>query len=244
VLYSKGPSAIPKSLPISFQSSTPSLGSSWRRVLGSPRLFISSAPSPKDEPAPSPIATSESSTEKSPPSDKEKTAEETALEKQLKQELSKVNTDLSNMRNKCEELEDKYKRALAESENMRTRLTKQINDQKLYAIQGFCKDLTDIEDILHLAIESVPKDQIKENKNLATLYEGLKMTEARMLKVFQNHGLVQLNPMNAKFNPNEHEAVLQKEEPGIEAGTVILVSKLGYKLHERVIRPAIVGVAK
>ena len=130
-------------------------------------------------------------------------------------------------------------RALADSENMRTRLTKQISDQKLYAIQGFCKDLTDvcdsrqytwphiahwgfvcgyinhilslqIEDILHLAIESVPKEQVNENKNLATLFEGLKMTEARLLQVFQHHGLTQLNPMNAKFNPNEHEAVLQK----------------------------------
>jgi len=163
---------------------------------------------------------------------------------ELNDELAKANQETENERTKYRELDDKYKRSLADSENLRVRLTKQIQDQKLFAIQNFCKDLTDIEDILRLAIDSVPKEKLTESKHLKELYEGLTMTEAQLLKVFNRHGLQQVNPLNAKFNPNEHEAVMQKEEPGKESGTVIFVSKLGYKLHDRVIRPAIVGVAK
>jgi len=170
---------------------------------------------------------------------------ESEIEQELRAALAKANTETSSYMTKCREMEDKYKRSLADAENLRTRLTKQIQDQKLYAIQSFCKDLADIEDILHLAIESVPKDQVSDgNKHLKELYQGLTMTEARLLQVFKNNGLTQINPLNTKFNPNEHEAVMQKEEEGKESGTVIFVSKLGYKLHERVIRPAVVGVAK
>jgi len=143
---------------------------------------------------------------------------------------------------------DKYLRALAETENVRARLTKQIQDSKLFAIQGFCKDLTEIEEILRLAIDSVPEEQLtgnnNNNKHLKDLYEGLTMTSARLMQVFKTHGLTQINPIDGKFNPNEHEAIVVQDVAGKEAGTIIFVSKLGYKLHDRVIRPAVVGVAK
>ncbi|CAK9824608.1 GrpE protein homolog 1, mitochondrial [Anthophora retusa] len=83
-----------------------------------------------------------------------------------------------------DELEDKYKRALADGENLRVRLTKQIEDAKLFGIQGFCKDLLEVADILGKATESVPKDELTEkNPHLKTLYEGLSMTEAQLQKV-------------------------------------------------------------
>jgi molecular chaperone GrpE len=178
------------------------------------------------------------------PEDTESKSTETETESQLRAELSKAVSEVAAQRAKVTELEDKYLRALAEMENLRTRMTKQINDAKLYATQGFCKDLADIEDILQLAISSVPKDQVETNKHLKELYQGLVMTEARLLQVFKNHGLTQINPLNEKFNPNDHEAVMQMEQPGKESGTVVFVSKVGYKLHDRVIRPAVVGVAK
>jgi len=59
-------------------------------------------------------------------------------------------------------------------------------------------------------MDSVPKEELKASKSLKELYEGLTMTEAQLLKVFKRHGLTQLNPLNTKFNPNEHEAVMQK----------------------------------
>lgn len=172
-------------------------------------------------------------------------SESTESEKKLRADLELINKELTELRsNKCE-LEDKYKRALADGENLRIRLMKQIDDAKLFGIQGFCKDLLDVADILGKATESVPKNELtNENPHLKTLYEGLRMTEAQLHKVFKKHGLLSLNPINEKFDPNQHEALFQQEVEGKEPGTVVVVSKLGYKLHERVVRPALVGVAK
>lgn len=169
----------------------------------------------------------------------------TENEKKFRADMEILNKELAELKTQEEELKDKYKRALAEGENLRIRLTKQIEDAKLFGIQGFCKDLLEVADILGKATESVPKDELTEkNPHLKTLYEGLRMTEAQLHKVFKKHGLVSLNPLNEKFDPNQHEALFQQEVEGKEPGTIVVVSKLGYKLHERVVRPALVGVAK
>ncbi|XP_043247865.1 grpE protein homolog, mitochondrial [Colletes gigas] len=169
----------------------------------------------------------------------------TENEKKLKADLELLNNELTELRRHNDELDGKYKRALADGENLRVRLMKQIEDAKLFGIQGFCKDLLEVADILGKATESVPKDELTEkNPHLKTLYEGLRMTEAQLHKVFKKHGLVSLNPLNEKFDPNQHEALFQQEVEGKEPGTVVVVSKLGYKLYERVVRPALVGVAK
>ncbi|XP_071448907.1 grpE protein homolog 1, mitochondrial [Hetaerina americana] len=166
-------------------------------------------------------------------------------ERKLKLEIEKLNEDIEIITKKSRELEDKYKRALADGENLRKRLTKQIDDAKVFGIQNFCKDLLEVADILAKATESVPKEEVSDsNPHLKSLYEGLVMTELQLQKVFKKHGLVPMNPMEEKFDPNLHEALFQQEVQGKSAGTIVVVSKIGYKLHERVIRPALVGVAK
>jgi len=111
-------------------------------------------------------------------------SESTENKKKLKVELELINKELTELKESKDVLEDKYKRALAEGENIRLRLTKQINDAKLFGIQGFCKDLLDVADVLGKATESVPKDEITEkNPHLKSLYEGLIMTEAQLHKV-------------------------------------------------------------
>ncbi|XP_065171130.1 grpE protein homolog, mitochondrial [Atheta coriaria] len=161
------------------------------------------------------------------------------------EELEKLNSEIASLTEKNSELMDKYKRALADGENLRNRLTKQIAEAKQYGIQGFCKDLLDVADVLNRATESVPKEELcDKNPHLKSLYEGLVMTEAQLQSVFKRHGLEKVNPLNEKFNPNFHEALFQQEVEGKEAGTVVVVSKIGYKLHDRVIRPALVGVSK
>jgi len=108
----------------------------------------------------------------------------TENEKKLKIELEVINKEIAELKETKDLLEDKYKRALAEGENIRVRLTKQINDAKLFGIQGFCKDLLDIADVLGKATESVPKNEVTEkNPHLKNLYEGLVMTEAQLHKV-------------------------------------------------------------
>ena len=141
-------------------------------------------------------------------------------------------------------LQDKYKRSLAETENVRTRMMKQVSDAKMFGIQGFCKDLLEVADILNKATDSVTKEELAANQALNDLYQGLTMTEQQLQKVFTRNGLTQIAPETGeKFNPNIHEALFQA--PLTEGGTpgaVAIVEKIGYKLHERTIRPALVGV--
>lgn len=108
---------------------------------------------------------------------------------------------------------------MADGENLRTRLTKQIQDAKLFGIQNFCKDLLEVADVLNRATESVPKQEISDtNPHLKSLYEGLLMTEKQLKTVFKRHGLEQVNPLDEKFNPNMHEALFQQ----VRIGNVLL----------------------
>ncbi|XP_050096054.1 grpE protein homolog, mitochondrial [Anopheles aquasalis] len=166
-------------------------------------------------------------------------------EKKLTAEMEELRKETTELTEKVKTLDDKYKRALAESENIRRRLTKQIEDAKQFGIQGFCKDLLEVADILGHATEAVPKEEVSDrNPHLKNLFEGLSMTRAQLNSVFRRHGLEPVNPLNEKFNPNLHEALFQQEVENVEPNTVVVVSKIGYKLHDRCIRPALVGVAK
>ena len=126
-------------------------------------------------------------------------------------------------------------------------MQKQIGDAKIFGIQGFCKDLLEVADILSKATESVPKEVLSQyNAHLNTLYDGLCMTDVQLQKVFERNGIAKINPKDGeKFDPNIHEALFQ--QPLIEGkvgGTVAVVSKIGYCLHSRTVRPALVGVYK
>ncbi|PKK30786.1 hypothetical protein A306_00003385 [Columba livia] len=171
-------------------------------------------------------------------SQNEQKVEPSSAEKMLHEEKTKLEEQLK-------EVTEKYKRALADAENVRQRSQKLVEEAKLYGIQSFCKDLLEVADILEKATESVPKEEIKdENPHLKSLYEGLVMTEVQIQKVFKKHGLLRLNPVGAKFDPYEHEALFHAPVEGQEPGTIALVSKIGYKLHGRTLRPALVGVVK
>ncbi|KAJ1362139.1 hypothetical protein KIN20_021570 [Parelaphostrongylus tenuis] len=144
------------------------------------------------------------------------------------------------------EWKDKYKRSLAETENVRARGIKQIEEAKMFAIQGFCKDLLEVADILDLAVNSVKAEELESgDKALVDLHKGIVMTKTVLLKVFKRHGLQALSPIGEKFDPNLHEAVFQvpvSDETKVEPGHIMHVAKVGYLLKERPIRPAQVGV--
>lgn len=123
-------------------------------------------------------------------------------------------------------------------------MAKQVEDARLFGIQGFSRDILDVADILEKATESVPAAELQEGVNpaLASLYEGLIMTGEQLQKVFNKNGLKRIEPLGDKFDPSLHEALF--EVPGDKPGTVAVVSKVGYLLNGRTIRPALVGVAK
>lgn len=100
---------------------------------------------------------------------------------------------------------------MADGENLRQRLTKQIQDAKIFGIQSFCKDLLEVADTLGHATRAVPKEQITDqNPHLKNLYDGLILTKNSLDQVFKRHGLEIIDPLNTKFDPNMHEALFQK----------------------------------
>jgi len=113
----------------------------------------------------------------------------------------------------------------------------------MFGIQGFCKDLLGVCDVLRLASENISKDQLGD-ATIKAMYDGLVLTEAQLLKVLEGHGVTVISPEGEKFDPNFHEALFQQPVQDKEPGTVFAVTKLGYKLHQRVLRPAMVGVVK
>ena len=139
--------------------------------------------------------------------------------------------------------QDKYLRALAETENVRQRMKKQVEDSKLYGIQEFSKDILNVADILRKATKSVHETSLKQqDKQLNALYDGVKMTEAELQKALQKHGITQIDPVGQLFDPVFHEAMFEVE--GEKPGTIAHVSAIGYTLHGRTIRPAKVGVVR
>lgn len=101
------------------------------------------------------------------------------------EEYAKIKEEKDALLGHVKELDDKYKRALADSENMRMRLTKQIEDAKVFGIQKFGKDLLDIADVLQTACGAVPQDELSKNSHLKNLFEGLKLTESQLQGVFR-----------------------------------------------------------
>lgn len=113
----------------------------------------------------------------------------------------------------------------------------------MFGIQGFAKDLLDVADILEKANDSISaEDLASENKTLQVLIEGMKLTETELQKVFQRNGLKKVDGKGNQFDPTVHEALF--EVPGDKPGTVAVVSRYGYLLHNRTLRPARVGVFK
>eukprot|EP00092_Neocalanus_flemingeri_P003460 GFUD01003709.1.p1 GENE.GFUD01003709.1~~GFUD01003709.1.p1 ORF type:complete len:241 (+),score=61.86 GFUD01003709.1:42-764(+) len=156
-----------------------------------------------------------------------------------------LNEKIAELEERSADLLDKYRRSLADFENLRNRMNKQVADAKVFGIQGFCKDLLDVADVLNKAISLVPKEQLeKESQYLRDMHQGLQLTESQLLKVFSKHGLVQENPLGEKFDPNKHDALFQIPAPDQEPNTVLDVQKIGYILQGRTIRPAAVGVSR
>jgi len=173
-------------------------------------------------------------------------AEETAaLLKKTEELLEKLEVDNKKLVEERDEIKDKYKRSLAETENVRNRMQKQISDAKIFGIQGFCKDLLEVADILEKAVEATPKDNMSSNQELKDLFDGLTMTETQLLKVFGKHGLTRVDPAAGdKFDPNLHEALFQLPVPDKENNTVAVVTQKGFALNGRTLRAAKVGVVK
>ena len=141
------------------------------------------------------------------------------------------------------ELRDRLLRAMAELENTRKRAERDRVEANKYAVTGFARSILSVADNLRRAIESVPDDD-RENETIKTLLAGIEMTERELLKVFEQQGVKSINPLGEKFDHNFHQAMFEVESTGQPAGTIVQVMEPGYVIAERLLRPAMVGIAK
>ena len=138
---------------------------------------------------------------------------------------------------------DRLLRALAETENARRRSQREREDSQKYAISGFAKDLLTAVDNLRRALDAMPEAEIADSRT-RSLLDGVAATERELLGAFERHGVKRIDPKGERFDHNLHQAIFEAERPGAPAGTVIEVLQPGYVLHDRLLRPAMVGVAK
>jgi len=141
-------------------------------------------------------------------------------------------------------LKDQLLRAVAETENVRSRARREREDSVKYAAIPLIRDLLGVADNLERALSAVSEESIAGNEQLRSLVEGVRMTESELISVLERHNVVKIDPMGAKLDPHQHEAMFEVPDPSKESGTVVQVIQKGYKLHDRLIRPARVGIAK
>lgn len=168
---------------------------------------------------------------------------ETEEEKVLEEEdISDENKIIEDLEKKVKELEDKLLRQLAECENIRNRSEKTNRETRDYAIFAFTKDLVPVMDNLSRALEHIPEESDETIKNIVA---GIKMTKAELESVFKNHSLEVIEPkIGDKFDYNNHHAISQESTDKQDEGTIVNTMQVGYKIKERLIRPAAVVVAK
>jgi molecular chaperone GrpE len=143
-----------------------------------------------------------------------------------------------------DDLKDKLLRTLAEMENLRRRTEREIADAKAYAVTSFARDMLGSSDNLRRALESMPEAARKAADAATTaLYEGVELTERELLKTLERHGVRRIDPQGEKFDPNLHQAMFEAPDATIAKGLVSKVVQIGYKIGERVLRPALVGVS-
>jgi len=144
-----------------------------------------------------------------------------------------------------EELKDRALRLAAESENLRRRTAREVQDAKAYSIANFARDMLQVADNLDRALSAVPEGAAEgADSGLKALMEGVELTGRSMLSALERHGVKKLDPQGEKFDPNFHQAMFEVPDPSVPSGTVVQVVQTGYGIGERVLRPAMVGVAK
>jgi molecular chaperone GrpE len=143
------------------------------------------------------------------------------------------------------DLKDKLLRLMADMENLRRRTEREVADARTYAVANFARDMLNVADNVRRAIESVPEEaRASAEGAFKGLIEGIDLTERDLLKTLERHGVKKLEPQGQKFDPNVHQAMFEVPNTEVPNGTVVQVVQSGYVIGDRVLRPAMVGVAK
>ena len=152
-------------------------------------------------------------------------------------------TKIAELEVELGEARDRLLRALAETENVRRRAERERADAARYGSANLAKELLNVADNLRRALDSMPAEQAADERT-RTLLQGVAATERELLAAFERGGIRRIDPLGERFDHNLHQAMFEVESSGQPPGTVVQVLQPGYVLHDRLLRPAMVGVAK
>lgn len=151
---------------------------------------------------------------------------------------------LADLRSENAALKDRLLRALAETENVRRRAERDLDDARQYAVTKFARDLLPVADSMQRAIASVSQETHRGEGFVKALVEGVDLTEKELLNALAKHGVRKLSPAGERFDPHFHEALFEVPDPAVPDGTVSQVVEPGYSIGSRSLRPAKVAVAR
>ncbi|WP_300011446.1 nucleotide exchange factor GrpE [uncultured Roseobacter sp.] len=157
------------------------------------------------------------------------------------EEIDDEALELDQLRAERDELRDRFMRALADAENARKRSDRDRREAENYGGSKLSRDMLPVYDNMKRAIETITEEQKEAN---SALIEGIELTMRELLSVFKKHGIEIIAPeVGDRFDPQQHQAMFEAPVPGTKAGDIIQVAAEGFMLHDRLLRPAQVGVS-
>jgi molecular chaperone GrpE len=180
--------------------------------------------------------------------DEEKASENETMEaKQFPDEVEEeilVEDENNDLEVKINELKDQLMRTLADSENLRKRTVKEVEQAKKYSHISFVRDLVSSVDNLKRALDSIPEDKSNLSEPIKNLILGLEIVEKEIVTTLEKNNIKQISPLGEKFDYNFHQAMFEIPTNDYDPGLVVEVSQNGYLLYDRLVRPAMVGISK
>ncbi|MEE4289973.1 MAG: nucleotide exchange factor GrpE [Erythrobacter sp.] len=154
-----------------------------------------------------------------------------------------VSQALVSLKNDLKAAEQATLYAKAETQNLRRRMEKEVSDARAYAATGFARDVLVVWDNLSRAVEAIP-GSLREDERMKGLVIGIEATQRELEKVFKQHGITRIAAMGMPLDPNQHSAMIEVPSDDQEPGTVVQEMQSGWMIQDRLLRPAMVAVAK
>ena len=151
--------------------------------------------------------------------------------------------EVARLEGEIKNLTDRVLRAMAEMENTRRRAEREVQDTRAYSITSFAREMLTVQDNLRRALTHLP-EEMKEGDAHKAFVEGVEVTERELLNIFDRHGIKMVSPKGEEFDHNLHQAMFEVETADHAPGTVMEVIQEGYVIRDRLLRPAMVGIAK
>jgi molecular chaperone GrpE len=181
------------------------------------------------------------------PAEPQTQAEEGMSRAELEARFASLAAELAEKTAELAAFKDSALRQLAEKENQRRRAENEMTEMRKYGAASFARDTLALADNLRraLAAAAAPaEDQAARAQLFDSLRQGVELIEREFAGILERHGIKRIDPLGEKFDANWHQAMFEAEAPGAEPGSVMQVVQPGYRLHDRLLRPAMVGVAK